>query len=63
MQMDAMMKLVNYLPALVTAVMYLWQRSKVAAAPNAKPGYKTTSFWLTAVINIATVLQNVWPKQ
>jgi hypothetical protein len=59
--MDALMNLVNYLPALVTAVVYMWSRAKVAAAPNAKPGYKTTSFWLTAVINIATVLQNVWP--
>lgn len=60
--MDAIMNLVKHLPAILTTLMYIWARAKVAASPNAKPGWLTTSFWLTAAIDICTALKDVWPQ-
>lgn len=49
--------LITALPAILTTMMYIWSRAKAKTKGNTKPGYKTTEFWLTAGIDLLTVVK------
>jgi hypothetical protein len=55
---SAMFSLINKLPALFTLGAYIWSRAKAKANPEAKPGWKTSEFWLTTIVTTATVLKD-----
>jgi hypothetical protein len=49
--------IVPKLTAAVVTLAYIWQRARIATAGTngpAKPGYKTTAFWIVAAMDILT---------
>jgi len=59
MDANAITTIAQHVVGLLTGIAYIWQRAKAVGVPGAKPGYATTSFWLTTVLNALPALKDL----